>query len=229
MRARILALSVVCASLVCPAPMSVVVPVLGAAAQPQASPEIGDPYMLPNCPVSGKPLGSEGEIVYRRLDGRDIRLGSRSAVKSFERRLSKYVREIDAEMVKRQLSHYPLETCIVSGEALGPGAVDHIYRNRLVRLSSKRHIAKFERDAASYWAVLDAAVVRKQQPGYPLTTCIVSGNNLSEIEPVEFVMGNRLYRVCCIGCATTIKIDPVTYTRKLDEAYAQQTAAGRSH
>src|SRR5690606_17425555 len=119
---------------------------------------------------------------------------------------------------------YPLETCVVSGEKLGTMGkpVEFVYNNRLVRLCCGSCVSEFKTNAAAHLAKIDAAVVEAQASAYPLDFCLVSGDKLGgEMgDPIDVVIGNRLYRVCCKGCIKSLYESPVKYRNVLDDALA---------
>lgn len=64
---------------------------------------------------------------------------------------------------------------------------------------------------------------------YPLTTCVVSGDNLDD--PVHYVykqpgQPDRVVEFCCKDCIADFQKDPAKYLAKLDAAYAAQKAGG---
>ena len=52
---------------------------------------------------------------------------------------------------------------------------------------------------------------------YPLTICVVSGEDLGN-EPASIVHEGRTIKLCCNGCAKKFKADPAKYLKILDEA-----------
>jgi len=60
-------------------------------------------------------------------------------------------------------------------------------------------------------------VIAAQKPGYPLDTCVISGEKLGD-SPVDIVIGSRLVRTCCGKCAAKVKSDPQAAFSKLDAA-----------
>ena len=56
---------------------------------------------------------------------------------------------------------------------------------------------------------------------YPLANCIVSGKRL-DTGSVAFAVGNRVFRVCCDDCKTTIAKDPELWARQVDAASIQE-------
>ncbi len=176
-------------------------------------------YTLATCPVSGARLGSMGEPVVKKYDGREVRFCCAGCVPTFEADKETYFGKIDAAVVKEQKKLYPLDTCLVSGQKLGSMGepVDTVYRNRLVRFCCAGCNATFDADPAKYLKKLDAAIVEKQKDAYPAGTCVVSGEKLgAKGEPVDYVAGNRLVRFCCAGCIKEFEKAPRTYLDKLD-------------
>lgn len=63
--------------------------------------------------------------------------------------------------------------------------------------------------------------------GYPLTTCVVSGEKLGGMgKPVEYIhrqagQPDRTVVFCCRGCIKDFLKAPATYLRKLDDAAAK--------
>lgn len=197
------------------------------AAEEGAKPPKGDIYTLTTCPVSGEKLGSRGEPVVKTYDGREVRFCCQGCVPKFEESKAEYWKKIDAAMVKQQKELYPLTTCVVSGEELGSRGepVDKVYKNRLVRFCCAGCPAAFEKEPGKHLKKLDAAVVEKQKEGYPLETCVVTGQKLGSMgDPLEYVAGNRLVRFCCQGCVKSFEKEPQKYLSKLDNK--DSSAAG---
>ena len=186
----------------------------------EAKDKPGDVYTLKTCPVSGDQLGSRGEPVVKKYDGREVRFCCEGCVPKFEESKAEYWKKIDAAMVKQQKERYPLKTCVVSGQELGSmgDPVDKVYKNQLVRFCCAGCTNTFEKDPAKYTKKIDAAVVEKQKDDYPVETCVVSGQKLGSMgEPIEYVAGNRLVRLCCKGCVKPFEKDPRKYLSKLEK------------
>jgi YHS domain-containing protein len=202
----------------------------GQASQPKFS---GDPYLLATDAVTGEKLGPVEKQIVVEHEGRELRFNNDEAVRTFRANPAKFLATVDAALVKQQLPFYPLETCPVSGEKLGKMGtpVDFVYRNRLVRFCCKSCTPKFLEDPDKFVAKLDAAVVAAQGPTYPLKTCIVTGEELggSMGEPIDYVIGNRLVRICCKGCKKKIAKDPLSYLAKLDAAKPKEGDADKGH
>jgi len=183
----------------------------------------GDPYLLGVCAVTGKSLADVENPVIHAYEGRELRFASQEALDTFKKDPATYLKKVDAATVKQQMPYYPLDTCVVSGDKLGGmgGAVDYVYKNRLVRFCCTGCIAKFEKDPATYLAKLDAAVVDKQKAGYALSVCPVMGGKIEDGKGVDYVAGNRLIRFCCPGCIQAFEKTPEKYLKALDDARAK--------
>jgi hypothetical protein len=68
------------------------------------------------------------------------------------------------------------------------------------------------------------------QAGYPLDTCVVSGEKLGEMgAPVDYIYKedgkpDRLVRLCCKMCIAKFKKDPAKFLKLLDEAANKKPA-----
>jgi len=182
-----------------------------------------EPYPLDTCIVSGKKLGSMGDPVILRHKGREVRFCCEPCVEKFKAEPETYLADLDKKIVADQKAWYPLNTCIVTGEKLGGmgDPVDYVYRNRLVRLCCAGCIEKFEQGAPKYLETLDKAVIEKQKDSYPFKACMVMGEPLEEGSTIDFVLGNRLYRLCCKSCVKTVGKDPTKYSSQLDQVKAR--------
>jgi YHS domain-containing protein len=184
-----------------------------------------DPYLLSTCPISGGKLGSMGDPIVKTIDGREVRFCCGGCVGRFEGNTTKYFAVMDKAIIAQQMPFYPVKTCVVSGESLvikGKDiGVNHVYKNRLVRLCCKGCIREFNAEPAGFLRNLDAAVVKAQNADYPLKDCIVlEGSTLGSMgKPVEIVVANRLVKFCCKGCQPKFDKDPAAYIVRLDKAW----------
>jgi YHS domain-containing protein len=180
------------------------------------------PYPLNTCIITGEKLGEMGAPVVRVYDGREVKFCCNGCVGKFEADPTGNFAKIDAKVMEQQRAIYPLETCLVDGKPLvGPGAqpVEFLVNDRLVRTDSPACRAAVEKDPAKYIAKLDEAVVAKQLPAYPLSTCPVLGGKLGGMgEPVNYVFQGRLVRFCCKGCIAKFDADPFKYLSMIDAA-----------
>lgn len=181
---------------------------------------MGDIYLLSVDPVSGDPLGKP--VVYMH-EGRELRFANQKALDIFESDPGKYLTKVDQQMIAYQLPFYPLDVCMVSGDKLGGDMgkpVDLIYKNRLVRFCCTGCVEEFNKDPNKFIIKLNEAVIAKQEPSYPLTSCVVSGEKLGgEMgKPVDRVVGNRLVRFCCTGCINDFNKNPIKFLKMIDAA-----------
>lgn len=187
----------------------------------EARPEFkGDPYLLETDPVTGEKLGPIEKQVVIDQEGRELRFTNEQNVKTFRADPAKYLTKVDEALVKQQLPFYSLDMCPVSAKKLGGpgGPVNFIYKNRLVRFCGPDCRAEFLKDPSKYVAKIDAAVIATQSKQYGARTCVVTdeafGGEMGE--PVDYVIGNRLVRLCCDGCAKKLRKDPLKYLAKVE-------------
>jgi YHS domain-containing protein len=186
-----------------------------------------DPYPLATCPVSGKKLGMMGDPVVKEYDGRQVRFCCDGCIEKFEASKDDYWKKVDDQIVKDQKPFYPLTTCVISGEPLVEDgkdiAVNYVYRNRLIRFCCRGCIKDFLKDPEPALKKLDATSIHQQRAHYPLSTCVVSGEQLGSMgDPYEVVIGNRLVRLCCKSCENDLRAKPQDHLPKLDEAWKQK-------
>ncbi len=127
-----------------------------------------DFYPLTTCPITGEELGAMGDPVDYVYNNRLIRFCWKACVPKFLKDPQATLDRLDEAVIKQQKEHYPLTTCVVTGEALGGEmgeAVDHLCNNHLVRFCCKGCIKKFEKEPAKFLAMLDEAW--KRQGGVP--------------------------------------------------------------
>ncbi len=197
-----------------------------AMAGPTTAPDVkGDPYLLDTSPVSGQKLGSMGDPIVKTIDGREVRFCCGGCVGRFEANTAKYFAQVDKAIATQQMPFYPVNTCVVSGESLivkGKDiGVNHVYKNRLVRLCCRGCIREFNAEPAGFLKNLDAAVIKAQSADYPLKDCVVlEGNKLGSMgDPVEIVVANRLVKFCRAGCRPKFEKDPAVFLVRLDKAW----------
>ncbi|MCX7048145.1 MAG: hypothetical protein NTX50_22005 [Candidatus Sumerlaeota bacterium] len=186
----------------------------------------GDPYPLSFCAVTGNKLDPAKEPVIYSHEGREIRFCSQDCIAKFKADPKTYLDKIDKAIIEQQKPFYPLEKCVVTGEKLGGDMgkpVEYVYKNRLVRFCCTGCVKGFEKEPAKYFPQIEKAVIEKQSAAYPLKTCVVSGKDLGAMgQPVTYVQGNRLFKLCCPACIEKIQKNPLVYTGKLDEAAKKQ-------
>ncbi|GAB4384870.1 MAG: hypothetical protein Kow0022_08810 [Phycisphaerales bacterium] len=193
--------------------------------KPATATDDGYPYPLAVCPISGESLDHEGAPVVRKIEGREVKFCCDDCAEKFASDPARYFEKLDQQIIEQQAIHYPLNTCIVSGEPMVEDGkftgVNVVYKNRLVRFCCDRCAEKFSRNPAPIIAKLDQAMIEQLRATYPLNTCIVSGEELGGMgEPVERLYMNRLVRFCCEKCAGKFEKDLPASMAKLDAAFA---------
>ncbi len=181
---------------------------------------VGDVYPLSVDPVTGEDLSNIKQPVVLLHDGRELHFADKKNADKFKADPDAYLPKVDQLIIEQQTPLYPLDTCVVSGEKLGGDMgkpVDFVYGNRLVRFCCPACVATFKKDPARYLDQINAAVIEQQTPEYPMDTCLVSGEKLSEMgKPIDYLIGNRLVRFCCSHCRAAFERNPAHYLAKLN-------------
>lgn len=92
-----------------------------------------DLFPLDKCVVSGHGLKDMGEPFVKVYGNRAIKLCCEGCAEGFAADPAKFLAEIDAAAIEKQLPTYPATTCPVSGKPLGDGAKNVVFAGRLVR------------------------------------------------------------------------------------------------
>ena len=79
----------------------------------------------------------------------------------------------------------------------------------------------------------DKAWLDSARAAYPIDTCVVSGEKLSDHSPSKLTDAiyrqagkpDRLIRFCCKGCVDDFEKDPAKYLKALDEASGKRPAS----
>ena len=188
----------------------------------------GDP-VNENCPISGRPINPKltttvGEDTVAFCCGGC----TKGFLKWEEEKQLTYITEQKASSKSASevgaigvSAPYLLDTCPVSGQKLGEmgDPVVKTIDGREVRFCCGGCVEKFEENKKSMFAKLDKQMIANQLPYYPMTTCILSGEELDEHDAsVDFILGNRLFRVCCNDCKSMLSKKPGKFVAELDEA-----------
>jgi YHS domain-containing protein len=177
-------------------------------------------YPLDTCIVSGEVLGEHGDIATEEYDGREVRFCCKTCVKGFEKDQNSYLQKLDQAIIRAQLPNYPLQTCVVSGEALGGAMgdpVNYVVGNPMVRLCCNSCKRNHDAEPAKYLEKLDAAVVEAQLDDYPADACPVSGQKLGTMgDPYDYVFAGHLVRFCCAGCVGQFSENPTAAMTTID-------------
>ncbi|MFA7236365.1 MAG: hypothetical protein WC058_05835 [Phycisphaeraceae bacterium] len=192
----------------------------------------GDPYPLASDPVTGEALPDYAKQVVIQHDGRELRFASQANADAFNKEPGQYLPGVDARIIAAQLPWYPLTTCVVSGEKLGGDMgepVNFVYKNRLIRFCCASCKKDFLADPGKYLAKIDEAIITRQKPVYPLTTCPVSGDKLGEMgKPVQRIIANHLVEFCCPMCIKQFNENPAKYLKQIDDAKESRKSEGGS-
>lgn len=152
-----------------------------------------------------------------------LALGAQDSDKPVEAGASK-VDKTDEQIIEEQLPSYPAGPCLISGEEMGGDMgepINFVYEGRLFRMCCKMCKKMLLKTPEEYVAALNAAVIAEQSPGYPLEACPISGEKLGGMgEPVDYLYGTHLVRLCCKGCVRGIKKDPTAALEKIAVAAA---------
>jgi YHS domain-containing protein len=129
---------------------------------------------------------------------------------------------------------YPIDYCIVSGEKLEKGKiVTKTYDGRQIEFCCNQCPKAFEKNPQKFTKKLDDAIIAKEKPVYPLTTSVVSGEELGAkgTTPVDLVYQNRLVRLNSNDEVEQFKKSPDSYLSKLDAAMtkAAPTTGSAAH
>jgi hypothetical protein len=174
-------------------------------------------YPLKKCVVSGEELGKDA--VDTILDGRLVRTCCKDCVAKVEKDKAAVFAKIDAAVVEQQLKGYPLEKCPISGEKLGDKTVNYVHGTRLIRTCCPDCVAAVKKDPEPTLKKLNDGYIAMQKGKYPLETCVVSGEKLGGMgEPVDYLYGTRLYRLCCGGCKKAVAKDADGLWAKIEAA-----------
>jgi hypothetical protein len=201
-------------------------------AAPQPAPQTharsrGDNYYLSTCARCDRLLGSVGTAIDVIHEQRSLRFCSDACAQAFHREPAATLAHADQVVTADQLPRYPIATSIVSGRRLGPNPVDLVWCNRLVRLADARERDDFLRDPERHLRALDSRVLEAQAAGYGMPDrCPVQGDILDSDTPVDFVIANRMVRVCCGRCMSIVKARPYQFLALVD--YANKEAAEKA-
>ncbi|RKY19095.1 MAG: hypothetical protein DRQ55_11530 [Planctomycetota bacterium] len=183
-------------------------------------------YPLTTCVVSGEDLADPTEIIYHVQDGRLLELCCKGCVKKVGADPAAFIAKLDAAAIAAQKADYPLDVCLVSGEAFGGDMgepIDVVHAGRYVKLCCGGCTKGLAKNPEQLIAKLDAATMAAQRPHYPLDTCLVSDKPLGD-EPVELLHGTKLVQLCCKGCKKKFLAAPADLLAKLDAARSAKPA-----
>ena len=117
-------------------------------------------YPVDTCIVSGKKLGSMGDPYIYVYEGRTVQFCCKGCIDKFDKKADQYLKKLDKMIIEAQLSDYPLEVCVVSGESLEEWGdpVNVVYNNRLVRFCCDECVKDFLKEPHTYLEKLDKGI-----------------------------------------------------------------------
>jgi len=185
-------------------------------------------YPLNKCVVSHEELGSMGEPIDLVVEGHLLRLCCKGCVKKAKANPAAAIKQVEAAVIAKQLPHYPLKKCAVTGKALDPEKepVNVVVGTRLVRVCCDRCAKKVRADSSKAIKAVNAALIETQKKHYPIKTCIVSGEAIvgEDVDPpVDMLYGTSLVRLCCKRCKKAFHKSPAKYMEKLHQERAKHS------
>ncbi len=177
-------------------------------------------YLLPDCPVTGKPVDSAKEPARKVINDREIIFCCMPCIKKFDADPAKYNTAINDKIIAQQLKVYPLQNCLASGRPIDVKGTptNAVFGNQLMRFCCGGCANFVQKDPVRLKKAvetLEAAYISAQLPTYPMKTCVISGEPLGE-STVNAVVGDQLVRVCCGSCEKKLNHNPRVYLAKLD-------------
>jgi len=178
-------------------------------------------YPMNTCVVSGKPLDEDAKNVV--IDGNLYRTCCSRCAAKIIKDSTEARKDIEAAVIAAQKPLWPNMPCPVSGEAFGGeemgDPVDFVYGMRYFKLccgGCKRGVAK---DADKVYGKISAAMMTEQAKTYPLTKCVISGEELGSMgDPIDRMYGTTLVRLCCKGCVRGFEKNAAALAKQVKDA-----------
>lgn len=190
-----------------------------AAAPAQAPAYTTKPELYPTtkCLVSGEELDADAKTF--QVEGRTFRTCCNKCKAKVEKAPAEYLKKLDEVSMKTQLAHYPLGTCVISGEKLGGMGepVQLMLDGTLVQLCCKNCTKKATANPGAMAQKVRDAAYKAQLATYPLQTCLVSGEKLGD-DSKSVMFGTALVRFCCKDCVAKFEENPTKYLEQLHAA-----------
>ena len=173
-------------------------------------------YPLSTCPLTGEAL-DEGAINVV-AEGRLVRVCCKRCAGKVTESPADAIAKIDAAVIADQGRRYPLTTCPITDEALDADAVNVVVGTKLVRVCCKKCAGAVRKDASKAMAAVDAGWIEAGKKDYKVDVCPVSGEKLGSMgDPIDYLYGTRLVRLCCKGCLKSMRKDGAAVVAKLDK------------
>ncbi len=188
--------------------------------------ELMDVYYMKTCAGCDALLGAKGEAIDVANAGRSLRFCSSACQTAFSRDPAAGLARIDAVMIADQRPHYPLTTSLFDDGPLGERPLAFIWGNRLFLARDEAERQRVLADPAAAICKLDRAVIAAQRPVYGMPNkCPVQGDILPNESRIDFVVANRMVRVCCARCVRVVKARPYQYLGMVEYANRQAAAS----
>lgn len=207
---------------------------------------LGDakPYRIKTCIVSGKNL--DQSAVTFAVAGQTFRTCCTKCQATIENDPDTWIAKLEEATLESQLAYYPLDVCVVSGKPLGATATTATHEGKVVKLCCATCAETFQKDPATYLARIDTARstsfgslpvamttwnetetnawIAQQRAHYPLSTCVVTGKPLYQVEaPFDVLLDGTLVRLCCKDCESKARENAASVVATVQSAaFAQQ-------
>lgn len=188
----------------------------------------GEPYTLTTCAASGRDINVKGTPQVAFFEGRELKFCCGGCAAFVEKDPAKFLAKVDEQLIAQQAPIYPTQKCVVAGSDLVKNGKDTgkdvMVGNRLFRVCCGKCAAKVKADPATYAAKLDAMVIEKMAPDYPISTCVVNDKKAIDAKSKTFVVAGRPVKTCCGSCMKKVKADPMKYIPAIDVAMTEARA-----
>ncbi len=120
------------------------------------------------------------------------------------------------------IDQYYLSTCAVCEGTLGAKgeAPESVHEDRHLRFCTPACADRFHADRDAVLACLDRRLIEDQRAWYPTSRSLIDGRSLGD-QPVDFILGNRLFRAADERDKSSILADPAAAVRALDRAVVE--------
>lgn len=181
----------------------------------------GDRYYFDQCAVCKNLLGTQGDVIDANVDGQHVRFCRQKCADEFAANKSERLAALNQKMIDDQLPWYPLKVSVVSDVPLAEKPVDFVWGNRLIRVNDESEKSRFLAGPQPCFDRLTQVTLDLRCPNYPVDKCPVQGRPIIEPEGGlnAVVIGYRVVRVCCPGCANLVREHPNHYLPIIDLAY----------
>ncbi|HIG10033.1 MAG: hypothetical protein ABGY71_09535 [bacterium] len=171
------------------------------------------------CLVHGGLFTAERPVQNLVLNGQLYRVCSDKCASKIQIEAAPHYLRLRKLCIAAQKPLWPLQACPVSGDPYGGEmgrAVDFVVGTRYVKLCCKGCTRNIRRDPVQFFAALDDMLLPALRKTYPSKVCPISSEELGGMgDPVEFMYGHRLVRLCCKMCKKGFDENPLEHMRTL--------------